>query len=360
MGAPTPVVIPAAFANAAPGGNINYPIPDSPPGSPANLASWNNGFPADTMEPVGSGGLPPFGQDFNGVLYSITQHILALEMGQPYGFSAALAADYGGYAAGAVVGMAAGNGLWLTTVNGNTVNPDTAGLLTGWVPLFSFGAAIINTTGGTTTLSLVQSAAPILRIQGELTSNALIIVDATVQQWLISNETTGAHTVTIQTADSGASAVIPQSGASGPTGVYCADRTNLYIAYSIGAAYAPINSPVFTGTPTGPTAALGNSSAQLATTAFVNRGSLLANNGFRKNPDGSITQWGRVSYTGGPSSVTVVFPTAFTTACYNVVCSVSKSGYNAGAGIGTTAGVVLDTAALVGTAMTIQWRAEGK
>jgi|ERR1700733_8435867 len=360
MPAPTPVTIPAAFAVGASGGNINYPIPQTPPGSPANLASWNNGFPADTMEPVGSGGLPPFGQDFNGVLYSITQHIMSLQMGQPYGFSAALSADYGGYALGALAGMASGNGLWLNTINANTTNPDTAGLKSGWVPGVSYGAAIITTTGGTTTLSLVQSAAPILRIQGALTSNALIIVDAVTQQWLISNETTGAHTVTIQTADSGASAVIPQSGASGPTGVYCADRTNLYISYSIGAAYAPINSPVFTGSPQAPTPAVGNSSALLATTAFVNRGSVLATNGYRKNPDGSITQWGRYSYNGGPSSVTIVFPTPFTTACYSVVCSVSKSGYNAGAGIGTTAGVVLDTAALVGTGMTIQWQAEGK
>lgn len=80
--------------------------------------------------------------------------------------------------------------------------------------------------------------------------------------------------------------------------------------------YAPKASPAFTGTPTAPTAAAGASSTQLATTQFVNRGTLIATNGYRLLPDGMIEQWGFANPNGG--SVTVVFPTSFPNACLSV------------------------------------------
>jgi hypothetical protein len=47
--------------------------------------------------------------------------------------------------------------------------------------------------------------------------------------------------------------------------------TTAFVQSSI-SGYAPLNSPAFTGTPTGPTAVLGSNNTQLATTAFVASG----------------------------------------------------------------------------------------
>jgi hypothetical protein len=45
--------------------------------------------------------------------------------------------------------------------------------------------------------------------------------------------------------------------------------TTMFVSQAIGAGFAPLDSPAFTGTPTAPTAALGTNDSQLATTAFV-------------------------------------------------------------------------------------------
>lgn len=89
------------------------------------------------------------------------------------------------------------------------------------------------------------------------------------------------------------------------------------------ANYAPLASPTFTGNPKGPTPGVGNSSTNLATTAFVNQGSSFGANGYRKHPDGSIDQWGYAPATG-TSPQAVVFPLApgsggFQTAVLNIV-----------------------------------------
>jgi hypothetical protein len=88
-------------------------------------------------------------------------------------------------------------------------------------------------------------------------------------------------------------------------------------------AYAPLASPAFSGVPTAPTAAPGTNTTQVATTAFVETlvlpGASLAANGYRKNPDGSIDQWG-VSAASG-TFATVTFPIAFPNACFSIVAS---------------------------------------
>lgn len=78
-----------------------------------------------------------------------------------------------------------------------------------------------------------------------------------------------------------------------------------------------------TGTPTTPTPALGNSSTVVVNSAFVNPGSSLAANGFRRNPDGSIDQWG-TDPTGGSGIVS--FPTPFPTACTSIIAISEATG----------------------------------
>jgi hypothetical protein len=67
------------------------------------------------------------------------------------------------------------------------------------------------------------------------------------------------------------------------------------------------------GSPTANTQAVGDVSVKIATTAFVNPGSSIGANGYRKQPDGGIDQWGICNPGGGSAAVT--FPVAFPTAC---------------------------------------------
>lgn len=134
-GQPTPPVLVEAFALNAPtctqaapvvGGKTSpFPTP-SQTGVTPGAASLNDGFPPVTMTPLGSGGVPPFGIDFNGVLYLLSAHIAALNAGQPYLWNSALSTAMGGYAVGAMVQQAADpNAFWINTVAANTANPDS-------------------------------------------------------------------------------------------------------------------------------------------------------------------------------------------------------------------------------------------
>lgn len=124
-----------------------------------------------------------------------------------------------------------------------------------------------------------------------------------------------------------------------------------------------------TGVPTAPTAGAGTSTTQVATTAFVNPSSSLATNGFRKNPDGTIDQWGRlhIGDVVGPAAGAIGFNIPFPSQC----SSVQVTGFDANA---TGATYVLQTNGAPSTAgfnwcarevasatqdVTIMWRAVG-
>src|SRR5580658_4255359 len=221
MGAPVPQFIPAPFGVGA--ANINYPIPAAQ-GSPSNSASWQGGFPAVTMEEEIAGGLPPLGQDFNGILYTLSQATYAAQAGQLYPYNAGFAATISGYAAGALLAMGDGTGVWMNVVNGNTGDPDSTPV--DWVSLYSYGYGLVTTTGGTTTLNQNQLKRYIIRVQGALTSAATILLPDTIGDWLISNETTGAHALNVAMVSDLSTVVVPQTGMSAPTGVYSPDGSN--------------------------------------------------------------------------------------------------------------------------------------
>src|SRR5690606_14679104 len=110
-GQPTPPTLVEPFANGAAPEFIEYPIPATTvdPGR----ASLELGFPPQTMQPVIAGGTPPYGQDINGILRMATAHLCAISAGQLYQYNSDLATAMGGYAAGAVLGMSDGSGVWL-------------------------------------------------------------------------------------------------------------------------------------------------------------------------------------------------------------------------------------------------------
>lgn len=231
-----PPVIPEPFAQNADPANINNPIPETT--GTAGLASYDVGFPPITFEPVVAGGIPPEGQDFNGIFFAITAHLYYLQSGQRWPFNATVAAAIGGYPVGAIVEMADGTGEWICIAPANSANPDTAG--TGWVPLSSIGTASVPLSSPTTTLSIAQAKKPVIVLTGVLTANVAVNFPARAAEWLVINQTSGAFAVTLN-AGTGISQSAPQGGFASPLGVYSIGDQNLYPSVS------PLGVPISQG-----------------------------------------------------------------------------------------------------------------
>lgn len=212
MTAPTPPFIPEPFAQS---GTRNS-IPDST-GSPG-VASWSLGFPPVTMEAKIAGGIPPLGPDFNGTFWAISAHSFYVQAGQPYTYSVDVSTAISGYGLGAVLGSSDGATLWYNILNGNTVNPDGAG--TNWVSAFTYGSITISgLTGGTRTLTRLESRFGLLILTGALVANQALVFPNDIANWRIVNLTTGAFTVTARTS-TGTGVAIPQGDYSTSVGVY--------------------------------------------------------------------------------------------------------------------------------------------
>ena len=96
-------------------------------------AGFDKGFPDITMTPEEAGGLPPAGQDFNGIFYQITEIIRYIQAGgQPF-FSAALSSAIGGYPKGCVILGADAVTLWQNQIDSNTNDPNSTP--TGWIKI---------------------------------------------------------------------------------------------------------------------------------------------------------------------------------------------------------------------------------
>jgi hypothetical protein len=128
------------------------PIPvDSQIGINAGFASLNDGFPPLTMTPIPAGGIPPFGQDMNGILKQVTQTQQWQQAGGIWQFDAAFVTAIGGYPAGAILNSRVVLGRrWMSTVDNNMTDPDSVSAA-NWVtppgeipvgtPVPSFSAA---------------------------------------------------------------------------------------------------------------------------------------------------------------------------------------------------------------------------
>jgi hypothetical protein len=331
MSAPTPPLVPQPFANDAGPGFINT-IPDTT-GS-TSLASYQLGFPPLTFQPVASGGVPPQGQDFNGILNAVTQHLFALQGGQLQKYRADVSAALGGYALGALIAMADGAGYWINMLEGNTTNPDTGGA--NWTPVYAFGPTTKVVTGGVLTLTAPEAAREYLIFTGSLSGNQQVEVPARFGHWLVINACTlNGFTLTVKTAV-GSGIEVPAGGAASPTAVYC-DSVNVqrvFVPSALPTDVSPTPNTIVLrdnlGAQYALTAPLGTSTQQVASTQFVNPGTLLAATGYRKNPDGTIEQWGFNARLGSAAQ-TVAFPVAFSVACWSITATPVRT---AGAALG--------------------------
>jgi hypothetical protein len=183
-----PVKFPLPFAADAQSSFIR-PIPVSSqilttPGA----ASLTDGFPPVTFIPEGSGGIPPFGQDMNGILNQITAWIQWVNAGGAVRYDATFSASIGGYPMGATLMSAAGGSWWVSTADNNVTDPDTGG--SGWssislgaVAALGIGLGLKNDGAGDLALKLadgsmrvtasgVQGNEPITALSGSATVGA--------------------------------------------------------------------------------------------------------------------------------------------------------------------------------------------
>lgn len=108
---------------------LKNPIP--PTANPATgRAGFDQGFSAINMTAKEAGGIPPFGQDFNGIFYEVTNILRYMQAGGQPTFDAALATAIGGYPKGAMVLGSDGTSVYKNIVDSNSSNPNSGG--SGW------------------------------------------------------------------------------------------------------------------------------------------------------------------------------------------------------------------------------------
>jgi len=260
--APTKLTV--AFASGTGAGPVNT-VPLTPGATPGT-ASYQTGFTSVNMEPIASGGVPPFGADFNGILKAATTAQIWQQSGYTWTFDSAFASNsnIGGYPAGSVLMMGSGNGLWINKTDNNTASPDATGS-SGWLGLPAVGAYTIATTGGTKTPDPSVLGVTTLLVTGALTSNATIVLPLTAgARWIVANNTTGSFTLTVQ-GTTGAGVVITQGSAL----TVFTDGTAYFAASAnISGAYLPIDGTAVAATKLATARAF--SITGLATAAAIN------------------------------------------------------------------------------------------
>ncbi len=97
-------------------------------------ASFTDGFVPDNFTALAAGGIPPFGQDFNGLLNVETAWTQWLQARGPIVYDSTFATAIGGYPQSAILDSAVVFGAqWLCAVDSNTTDPDDPLTSAGWV-----------------------------------------------------------------------------------------------------------------------------------------------------------------------------------------------------------------------------------
>lgn len=122
-----PARFPIPFGNSAGGGFIRSVPTASQIGVNPGFASLTDGFPPLNFVPVAAGGIPPFGQDFNGLLNQVTKWNQWQSAGGAATYDATFAAAIGGYPQKAMLSSALvfGN-FWMSTADNNMTDPDSS------------------------------------------------------------------------------------------------------------------------------------------------------------------------------------------------------------------------------------------
>lgn len=305
-----------AFAAGASAGYIRV-VPDASQISVTpGAASLTDGFPPLNFSPIASGGVPPFGQDMNGILNAITKGLQWIQVGGRPVFDATFQTAIGGYPNGAILQSADGTGYWRSTVDNNLTNPETGGA--NWQPQSFYGAGLVSLSGSNVTLSLAQYARPILLLTGTLTANVNMILPTIYGQWLVLNNTTGAFTITAKTA-SGTGVVLT----AGVNPIY-GDAANINASSVLTPFASNAEAQAFSST-------VKAISPSTLANAFKGGNQSLATNGYQTLPGGLILQW--KSGANDPANTTettqtVVLPITFPNAILQAFATTQSAAAN--------------------------------
>ena len=125
-----PVSLPRFIKKAFATDGLKATIPDAS-NNATGRAGYDKGFPPINMQPQEAGGIPPRGEDMNGVIYDVTLAISYIQSGKSFPFNSDFAIAIGGYPSGAIVSDSSNSTLWLNGISNNSSFP------TGWTN-FSF------------------------------------------------------------------------------------------------------------------------------------------------------------------------------------------------------------------------------
>lgn len=153
---PNPIFIPMEFAKNGIK-NVIQKVRQS--GQDAQDMTWNDGTPPITLTKLEDGGLPPKGQDYNGVLNAISSHTVFGQNGGRYKWDAQVIAEFDGYPMDAIIQSDDGSCEFKSIVSPNTVNPNN-GLSGSWVIYSGQGSiplATSTTTGIMRVLNVLTS-----------------------------------------------------------------------------------------------------------------------------------------------------------------------------------------------------------
>ena len=297
------------------------PIPEVSTGSMVTdgLAAMDTGFPSTTLTPRSAGGVPPHGEDMNGILNAITSKLQASDAGARYPFDATFATSIGGYPNGAVVMSSDLAGEWLNTIDANSTNPEgTATISTGWVPLNFAGASAVSISTANITMSCLAAARPVLILSGALTGNRFLYIPNWAKHWTIINNCTGSYSVIVSTISGVDTASIPSSTIAN---IYCDGNLNVtklqstQLASTTQAGIVQLNDTLTsTSTTEALTAAMGKKLQDEKAAISLFYSSLGVNAGYQKIAGGFIIQWGYIASIN-IDTFAVTFPIAFPNQC---------------------------------------------
>jgi microcystin-dependent protein len=233
-------------------------IPDA--NQPSGEVSYNTGFGPDYERQLG---VDPLAknierEDFNQSLFDATQALQEFQAGLgtvPFNATLAAALSPAGYPKGAIIPRAEFDGFWISTAANNSTDPTAGG---SWQPTSVVGSFTQALTNVNVTISVNNAAYPRINLSGVLTANVTVTLPNWVYNWDVTNNCTGAFTVTLKTA-AGTGIVVSQGKASAIFG----DGTNIRLRQT------DFISPALLVSPTAPTPVPGDDSTLVSTTAFV-------------------------------------------------------------------------------------------
>ncbi|HHO3520269.1 TPA: hypothetical protein ACRRH6_003528 [Klebsiella pneumoniae] len=212
-------------------GNKNtIPVDSTSSTLSAGQATYDSGYPPLTMTAISAGGIPPSGQDMNGILYDITRKQQWRDAGGGFPFDATFATAIGGYPSGAIIPSSDFTGFWQNTINNNSANPESS-LVTGWLPQDFYGSSLISVSTENVTASALQAARNEIILSGTLTANRYLYLPSWVKSWRIVNNCTGSFKIVISltsgtdTVDSFPGSVIDIRGDG--SGIYLSQPVSL-------------------------------------------------------------------------------------------------------------------------------------